>query len=92
LRQLLVLLRSLGLLLQAFESGGDLVDEVVDPEDVVPGLLQLVDGLRAFGPVDADAGCLLDDGSSLIGVQRQDGVHQALADDVVGSAAQAAFA
>ena len=91
LGQCLVLLCPLGLLLQPLESGGDLVNEVVAPEDVVPGLLQLVDGLRALGLVDADAGRLLEDGAALIGPQRQDGIHQPLADDVVGLVAQAAL-
>ncbi len=82
-------LRPFGLPLQTTQAGGNLVDDVVDPQQVGPGLVQAIQGLHPLCLVQGDAGGFLKEGAAVLGPQAQDVIHQPLPDHRVGPPGQA---
>ena len=81
-------LRHLRLRLELLEVGVKLAQDVLDPGQVLAGVLQAVLGLAAALLVLGDARGLLQEQAQLLGARLDDAADRALADDGVGARAQ----
>ncbi|KDB51367.1 hypothetical protein X805_30560 [Sphaerotilus natans subsp. natans DSM 6575] len=82
-------LRHLRLRLELAEIGIELAQDVLDPGQVLAGILQAALGLAAALLVLGDARSLLQEQAQLLGAALDDAADRALADDGVGARAQA---
>ena len=84
-----VLLRHLGLAFQLVEVGVELAQDVFHPREVLARVLEPVLGLAAALLVLGDTGRFLEEQAQFLGPALDDAADRALADDRVGTRAQA---